>query len=221
MRRDCLLRKEACVFHVGLDYDTEALITRCNRGEQRAWEEFYAAYHGMISTAVRRLPGPAGEDAEDIVQEVFLHLFKALRNYDPLRPLEAYILEIARRVKISRLRRGAAAKRGGLNPEHRRVDAHDGANEGTGTVQVRYLGSDQEQLLMDAQEMRLLRRALRAVSESCRVLLAYRFEKGLSYKEIAESLHEKEGTLRVRLQRCLSSLARHFEEIGSEEGGRR
>jgi RNA polymerase sigma-70 factor, ECF subfamily len=221
MRRDCLLRKEACVSHIGLGQDTEALITRCNRGEQRAWEEFYATYHGMISAAVRRLPGPVGEDTEDIVQEVFLHLFKALRNYDPLRPLEAYILEIARRVKISRLRVGAAAKRGGLNPGHRRVDAHDGEEEGAGTVHVRYQGADQEQLLMEAEESRLLRRALRAVSEHCRQLLAYRFERGLSYKEIAETLDEKEGTLRVRLQRCLSSLARHFAEIGSEEGGRR
>lgn len=207
--------------HRGPGNDTESLIRRCNQGEQRAWEEFYAAYHGMISLAVRRLPGPASEDTDDVVQEVFLHLFKALRNYDPSRPVEAYILEIARRVTISRLRMGAAAKRGGLNPGNRRVDAHGGEEGEAGTIQVKYQGADQEQLLMDAQEGRLLHMALKAVSESCRRLLALRFEQGLSYREIAETLNEKEGTLRVRLQRCLSALARHFAVINSEEGGTR
>jgi RNA polymerase sigma-70 factor (ECF subfamily) len=175
----------------------------------------------MISVAIRRLPGQPGEDVEDVIQEVFLHLFKALQHYDPLRPLEAYIVEIARRVKINRVRMGAAAKRGGLNPRHRRVDAHGSSDEGAGTVQVSATGPDQERLLMHAQEASLLRTALRAISEACRRLLAYRFDNGLSYKEIADALQEKEGTLRVRLQRCLSSLARHYADMDSEQGSGR
>lgn len=206
---------------VGPDSYTSALVARCNKGEQRAWEEFYSRYHAMISAAVRRLWGAVEDDTEDIVQEVFLNLFKALRNYDPMRPLEAYILEIARRAKISHLRSRTAVKRGGLNPGHRRVDVHDCSAEGPGTVQLASEQTDQEQRLMEAEEARLLRKALQALSESCRKLLAHRFEQGLSYREIAETLDEKEVTLRVRLQRCLSALARHYSGMAPEEGGNR
>jgi RNA polymerase sigma-70 factor (ECF subfamily) len=175
----------------------------------------------MISLVVRRFHGTGSDDREDVVQEVFLHLFKALRNYDPTRPLEAYLVEIARRVKISHLRTAAAAKRGGLNPGHLPIDSHDCREGREGAVQVASVESDQEQRLMEAEEASLLRKALRAVSDSCRKLLAYRFEQGLSYKQIAEVLDEKEGTLRVRLQRCLSSLARHYSGLAPEEEGNR
>jgi len=175
----------------------------------------------MVATAVRRNRGADEADMEDVVQEVFINLIKALRNYDPMRPLEAYILEIARRVKISYLRSASAAKRGGPNPGRRRVDLHDRLADDVGAVQVAARQPGQEQRLMEAQEAGLLRRALQNVSENCRKLLAYRYDRGLSYKEIAETLGEKEGTLRVKLQRCLTALAQHYSGIESGERGKR
>jgi len=158
---------------------------------------------------------------EDVVQEVFISLIKALRTYDPMRPLEVYILEIARRVKISCLRSASTAKRGGPNPGSRRVGLHDRPmdEDAGGAVQLAAQQPGQEQRLMEAQEAGFLRRALQSLSENCRKLLAYRYDQGLSYKEIAGTLGEKEGTLRVRLQRCLAALAQHYSGIESGERG--
>lgn len=201
-------------------YDPKDLIERCKRGDRSGWEEFYARYHGMVSCAVRRI-GPTGrEDVEDTVQEVFIHLIRALQQYDPSKPLEVYILEIARRVRISSLRRASAMKRGGSNPRPVPVDAHDGNYEG-GFVSLASEADSQEDSLMKAQQTMLLRRALADLSEACQRLLGMRYYDGLSYKEIAELLRVREGTLRVQAQRCMTHLSRNYARLAPQEVGNR
>jgi RNA polymerase sigma-70 factor (ECF subfamily) len=196
--------------------DTRSLVARCNSGEKRAWEEFYARYSGMVSAAVRRMGRSEPDETEDTVQEVFLHLFKALEHYDPARSLEAYILEIARRVRISRYRHTAAAKRGGTNPRQIPIDAHD-CHDTAQYVSVADSGQNQETQLIRAEQTRALRQALNLISETCRKLLALRYDQGLSYKEIGVILKEKEASLRVRVQRCLTSLGRSYAQLSPEE----
>ena len=198
--------------------DQRTLIERCNRGDRQAWEEFYERYCGMVTRVLKRIGRPAPEDIQDAVQEVFLHLFTALRNYDPSRSVEAYILEIARRVRISGLRKGSAAKRGGMNPRPMRLNALEGRDE-AGFMIVQSPYGDQESSLIKAQETHLLRKALSGLSETCRQLLGLRYEQGLSYREIADALHIREGTLRVQVQRCLSHLSRGYEKLVPQEVG--
>jgi RNA polymerase sigma-70 factor, ECF subfamily len=172
----------------------------------------------MVTRVVRRIGRSEPEEVQDAVQEVFLHLFKALRNYDPSRSVEAYILEIARRVGISRLRKASAAKRGGMNPCLTSLNAH-GSRDEAGFLILQSPCDDQETSLIRAQETRFLRKALNSLSEACRQLLELRYEQGLSYKEIANELHVREGTLRVQVQRCLSSLSRGYAKLVPQEVG--
>jgi RNA polymerase sigma-70 factor, ECF subfamily len=187
------------------------LVKRCNRGERVAWDEFYRRYLGMVTAVVRKLGFDAPEEVEDTVQDIFLSLFAALRNYDENRPLEAYILEIARRVRISRLRSQTALKRG-RGTQTVRVDPHDTGGE-AGYVVIPASTPDPEARLAAAQETGMLRRALTAISERCRELLALRYDGGLSYKEMAERVGTKEATLRVQTQRCLSALGREYDSV--------
>jgi RNA polymerase sigma-70 factor, ECF subfamily len=189
--------------------ELQALIRRCNDGDSRAWEDFYARYHPMISAAVRRRFSSHSADSEDLAQEVFINLFRALKHYDPARSIEAYILEIVRRVGISRYRKESSMKRGGGNLGTASINTHDGEQE-RGYISVASARDDQETELMKAQETRLLRRALGAISEACRQLLELRYAQGLSYSEISALLGVKEATLRSQAQRCLSSLGREY-----------
>jgi RNA polymerase sigma-70 factor, ECF subfamily len=195
---------------------TKDLVERCNRGERQAWAELHARYVGLITASVGRGNPGAPHDVEDVVQEVFLNLVKALRQYDPARPLEVYILEIARRVRISRYRQFSAQKRGAFSRETRPLDAHDGGDEG-GYISVASPEDNQESALMKAQETRMLRKALAALSESCRHLLGLRYDQGLSYKEISAVLGEKESSLRVKAQRCLSGLSKQYSSVSMQE----
>ena len=190
-----------------------ALIERCNQGDKYAWEELYQRYLPLVRLAVKRFVRQ--DESEDLAQEAFIQLFKALKQYDSTRSLEAYIMEIARRVAIGHFRKASASKRGGLNPSGR-VNAHDCAQE-QGYVSVAAPGEDQEASYIRAEEKRILKNALQALSETCRKLLGFRYDDGLSYLEIGAILKVKEATLRVQVARCLSALARRCSEAGLQE----
>jgi RNA polymerase sigma-70 factor, ECF subfamily len=204
---------------VDRENDFRSLIERCNSGDREAWAQFYALCFPLVSLAVRRSAYSDPADIEDTIQEVFIQLLRALRVYDPTRSLQAYVLEIARRVAIGRLRNVSAAKRGGVNPGHKRVNAHD-CDDGEETVSVASPDANQEILLIRAQEGHFLRKALGHITEKCRNLLSLRYEQELSYKEIAQTTGVKEPTLRVRVQRCLSALGERYSELSSKENGR-
>ena len=192
------------------------LIDRCNRGDSRAWEELYGQYHAMITRAVKRYCGRGPDESEDLVHEVFIQLFRALKGYDANRPLEAYILEIARRVGISRFRKDSALKRGGTNPGTVSLNTHRTSSRDERAIDVPSLEADQEAALINAHEVSRLRSALGKLSENCRKLLFLRYDQGLSYKEIAGKFAVKEGALRVRVQRCLSALAAAYAEEATQ-----
>jgi RNA polymerase sigma factor (sigma-70 family) len=204
---------------VDLENDFRSVIERCNCGDKEAWAQFYALCFPLVSRAVRRTAYFDPGDSEDTIQEVFIQLFRALRVYDPARSLHAYVLEIARRVEIGRLRNMSAAKRGGLNPGHKRVNALD-CDDGEETVSVASHHANQEILLIKAQEGHFLRKALEHITGKCRHLLSLRYEQELSYKEIAQATGVKEPTLRVSVQRCLSALGERYSDLSSEENGR-
>jgi RNA polymerase sigma-70 factor (ECF subfamily) len=211
-----LAEKVSGVEKIAAVSDVSALIRRCNQGDARAWEEFYARYRPKIECALRRRNLDRRRDVEDLVQKVFLTLFKALQTYDPSKSLEAYILEITRRVSVSEFRERVAQKRGGDNPVNLGLNLHDCDEDGQ-RVTLASRENDPEGLLQKAQEAGLLRRALQRISESCRKLLRLRYEDELAYAEIAGVLGLKEPTLRVQVQRCLSSLSRSYAELTPEE----
>jgi RNA polymerase sigma-70 factor, ECF subfamily len=196
--------------------DLGSLIQRCNCGDRSAWEEFYARCLPQVRCAVAKVFRSRSEEIEDVVQDVFIHLFRALHQYEASRSIEAYILEIARRVGISRFRHNSALKRGGLNPGRVSIDGNDSESD-AGWVFLTAQAETQEDALIRAQETSYLRRALGRLSESCRKLLALRYDGGLSYGDIAVELNVKEGTLRVRVQRCLSSLSAAYAEVSLKE----
>ena len=173
----------------------------------------------MISCAVKSYIRPGSDDEADLVQEVFLALFSALRSYDPSKPVEAYILEIARRVRISSHRKDTALKRGGGNPGPMPLNSHESTHE-EGYIRVASPMDDPESSLSKAQQDHLMRRALAGLSDGCRELLRWRYDEELSYQEIARRVDVKEVTLRVRLQRCLASLARIYSGLDPSREGR-
>jgi RNA polymerase sigma factor (sigma-70 family) len=93
----------------------DEVLSKCLRGEKRAWDAFVDRYAGVIFAAVRRVlrgRGPGGEEAavEDMTQEVFLRLvkndFRLLRTYDPGRAsLVTWLTIVARSTAIDLLRR--------------------------------------------------------------------------------------------------------------------
>lgn len=83
-------------------------------GDKAAWDGFIRRYSGLIVAAVRNMaahyPGLGGNDAEDLVQEVFFRLcrndYRLLKTYDPARAgLTTWLTIVARSTARDSMRR--------------------------------------------------------------------------------------------------------------------
>jgi RNA polymerase sigma-70 factor (ECF subfamily) len=81
-----------------------ALLPRIAQGEQQAFAQCVREYGGLVWGIARRF-SPTRADAEDAAQDVFLHLWRNARHFDPGRGSEpVFIATLARRVLINRFR---------------------------------------------------------------------------------------------------------------------
>jgi len=73
----------------------EDLVRRWRDGEEEAFSQIYARYrHRVFSTAYRIMRDP--EDARDATQEIFLKVYRSLRNWDPDRAsLSTWLFRLA------------------------------------------------------------------------------------------------------------------------------
>jgi len=93
----------------------DELIVRCREGDPKAKDEFVDRYCGLICSAVvrvatGRIPNDPALSVEDIVQDVFLRLFRddarLLRSYDPRRAaMTTWLTVVARSTTLDSLRK--------------------------------------------------------------------------------------------------------------------
>ena len=80
------------------------LIRRSLTGDQRACRDLVRRYQRQVYSVLLRVVRRS-EDAEDLTQETFVRMFRALDRYDPERPFTAWLFTIATRIGIDHLRR--------------------------------------------------------------------------------------------------------------------
>ena len=55
------------------------LLDQIRQGDDRAWSQFVQRYHGRLFAYARRQLGQSA-DAEDMIQEVFVHFIRVLHD---------------------------------------------------------------------------------------------------------------------------------------------
>ena len=86
--------------------EDEALINRCRVRpvDEDAWNIFYDRWHARVLNQVRKY---APDAADDMVQEAFVKVFRALPRYDSaVAGMDTYITRIATNVGLDYLRHG-------------------------------------------------------------------------------------------------------------------
>lgn len=137
--------------------------------------------------------------AEDLVQDIFLNLYRALPSYDVTRPLLPWVMTIAR----NKLRDGwrRQGRRG------RSVDVEE-LGEPLSSEAAPDLALESQEL---ADE---LDRAVSLLPEGTRSVVDLRLREGLSFDEIGEALESSTVAVRKRYSRGLSVLRDRFREAG-------
>jgi len=170
------------------------ILQRVARGERAAVEQCIDAYGGLVWSLVRRM-GPCGADADDLVQEVFIALWRGAGLYDPTRASEAvWVTAVARRRVIDARRKLA---RRGLPSE---LDES-----------VPEPSPGQVERAAEADDVARAERALGELREEQRRVLELALKHGLTYEQVAARLALPLGTVKTHARR---GLARVRERLG-------
>lgn len=106
------------------DGSWSVLMARAQDGDGAAYRRLLEEITPYLRSRVARHGGLAGE-TEDAVQDVLLTLHAVRHTYDPRRPFRPWLVAIARRRIVDRLRRRGrrAAAETALGPEHETIAA--------------------------------------------------------------------------------------------------
>lgn len=146
--------------------------------------EMYERYGEVLYRLAYRLTGSA-EDAEDVVQDVFVGLPEALRKYQEVGRMDGWIKTVTARVALTRIRQ-----------RKRRSEV---TLEGV-PLASRALGPEA------ALDRTHLERAVSTLPDKLRVVMILKEIEGYTHKEIGELLGIKQVTSQVRLHRAYGLL---------------
>lgn len=169
------------------DSTATSLIRRMVEGDAEALELFYNRYAGLANgLALRILRNPS--DAEDVVQEVFVQVWRQASRFDPNRGSpEAWLSTLARTRALDRLRRRTS----------RREEPSDASPGVTATP--------------PNVEILAIRKALESLSPNQRKALELAYYEGLTQSEISKRLGEPLGTIKTRIRSALIRLREALE----------
>jgi RNA polymerase sigma-70 factor (ECF subfamily) len=178
------------------------LIRRCLAGDEKAYRELVELYQPRIYSLALRMVRRA-EDAQDVTQETFIRMFRALERYDLSRPFGAWLFSIASRLAIDHLRRRK------LQPIP--LTQRDRDDEEY-TLDVEDPGPRPEEVTAQHAEEDRARALIDTLPPHYRIVVVLRHQEDLSYEEISAALHLPLGTVKARIHRARALLRERIEK---------
>jgi RNA polymerase sigma-70 factor (ECF subfamily) len=164
-------------------------IAALARGDEAAWDEFYAAHRRRVFGFALAMCG-SRELADEATQETFLAFLRQANRYDPSRgPVEAWLLGVARNKVLRLLER---------EPVPGELD--------------RETGDSSFSEALEAGEVReVVRQAVLALPAAYREVVVLCELQEMSYEEASQVLDCAVGTIRSRLHRARQLLAERLQ----------
>jgi RNA polymerase sigma-70 factor (ECF subfamily) len=171
--------------------DDRRLIAECLRGDSSAFGVLVQRYQDRLYNVAFRLVGNA-EDAEDAVQEAFLHAYRALPRFKGGAQFFTWLYRIAVNGAISTRRKrrllARTASRSASQPQREPLETGDQAHPG--------------HALEQHEQGRRVHEALGQLSPEHRAVLVLKDMEGHKYEAMATILGVPVGTIRSRLHRA-------------------
>lgn len=162
-----------------------ALIARAQRGDTAAFRQLFLRHREQVSRIVFRMIGPSA-DVEDVVQEVFLNVYRSLPSFRGDAKFSTWLYRLATNVTRMHLRRGRS------RPKFADVEVPEAPRESRPP-------DGPDELIERAERVRALYRLLEGLSEKKREVLILHDLEGVPAKEIAELSGIPVLTVRTRL----------------------
>jgi RNA polymerase sigma-70 factor (ECF subfamily) len=195
------------------DPDEQRFIERLVARDERAFNELVELYGDRVYRLLLRMLGRPHE-AEDMAQEVFVQVFKAIDQFRGDSKLGTWIYRVA--VNLSKNRAKYLARR--------HADAEDELEplaERAPLGEARGLTSSElaapDQVVMGYQVEVIVKQCIAELDPEFREVLVLRDVEDLTYEEIGEITGLAEGTVKSRLHRARAMLKEKVESVLGEK----
>lgn len=185
--------------------EDQALISALQAGEEQAYEKLIIRFQNPVYNLAYRLLNDQA-DASDVVQEVFLKVFRNVGSFRGSSSLRTWVYRIAvneshnRRRWLFRHRKGET----GLEETFDESDTRERALTDSGETPFDFTMNREAQILLEE--------GLENISPVFRSALVLREVEDLSYDEIAEILEVSIGTVKSRILRGREALRRYLAQ---------
>jgi len=171
------------------------LIHRAQRGDDGAFERLVVEYTPPLFRVMTRMSSDPSE-AEALVQEAFTRVWQALSDYETDRPFFPYLVTVATNLFRDQWRKSRRLDFSGLEPMAESLPAPT---------------PNPETLVERGEILAALAEAVSNLPLAYRMVIALRYDSGMSYKQIAEILNLPLNTVRTHLHRAKQHLTQMME----------
>ena len=182
----------------------DEIIQRCLNGDQGAWNEIVRLYWRRVFNIAYKFVGQH-DQAEDLTQDVFLKLFKSLDTFDRRANFQTWLISVSRNLCIDHYR--------SVRKERETINRDVDPAELTPASTTRSPHAELEQ----RDRVQLLRMALDKLAPTLRTAVMMRDIQELTYQEIADRLRLPEGTVKSRINRGRTELARQIQKLRDQQ----
>ena len=196
------------------DQQTGVLVRRCLAGDAGAWEDIVRAYNRRIYNLCYRFTNSA-DNADDLTQEVFIKVYRTLASYDVEKgAFTTWLTTLTRNLLVDHFRRSR------MDRLTESIDAGRTEEDDSVSLSERLpdRGPSPADRLASQETQKMVQRALARISPDLREAVILRDLQDMDYKEISKVLRVPEGTVKSRINRGRTELARLLSRNKKQAG---
>jgi RNA polymerase sigma-70 factor, ECF subfamily len=186
--------------------DTD-LIIQAQKGDQSAFEELVYRYDRNVLSVAMKYANDE-DDAKDLYQEVFIRVYRGLKNFRFQSEFSTWLFRITTNVCLTYKSR---------SKEHLRVSINknmdDEESELSTTEELIYDGSSPEEISSGTDLGEIVNAAVESLSPKQKMTFILKHYEGYKIREIAEMLNCKEGTVKKYLFDATKNLRKKLSPV--------
>ena len=186
--------------------DTD-LILQTQKGDQNAFEELVYRYDRIVLSIALKYAFNV-DDAKDLYQEVFIRVYRGLKNFRFQSEFSTWLFRITTNVCLTYKTR---------SKEHLKVsiesDFDNEENEFSTRKELVYDGSSPEEISSGADLGEIVNSAVESLSPKQKMTFILKHYEGYKIREIAEMMNCKEGTVKKYLFDAIKNLRKKLSPV--------
>jgi RNA polymerase sigma-70 factor (ECF subfamily) len=174
---------------LNLTYSEQELVAMLQHRNDRAFSYLYENYSGALYGIINSIV-PQKETANDVLQEVFVNIWRKIGSYDPAKgKLFTWMLNVARNAAIDKIR--SKAYQDSLKNQSFPENVDTGIGSAITAPKTSDIG---------------LKKILTKLKDEQRILIDLSYFQGFTHEEIAKALNIPLGTVKTRIRTALTLL---------------